>query len=171
MKAPQKSLKNWTKQKWRTKSGKPSSKTGERYLPSAAIKSLSSSEYAATTRAKRKGKAAGKQHVAQPKKIADKVRKFRAAEGGMAKKTVCPKCKGKGCSHCGGKGYHTAMSKGGDMNKKPMNAGMKALKKAAPEVAKKMGYKYGGSAKKKMGMNHGGMAKCGASNPGTQRKN
>jgi len=77
MKAPQKSLKNWTKQKWRTKSGKPSSKTGERYLPSAAIKSLSSSEYAATTRAKRKGKAAGKQHVAQPKKIAKKTRSFR----------------------------------------------------------------------------------------------
>ena len=77
MKAPQKSLKNWTKQKWRTKSGKPSSKTGERYLPSAAIKSISSSEYAATTRAKRKGKAAGKQHVAQPKKIAKKTRAFR----------------------------------------------------------------------------------------------
>ncbi len=77
MKAPQKSLKNWTKQKWRTKSGKPSSKTGERYLPSAAIKSLSSAEYAATTRAKRKGKAAGKQHVAQPKKIAKKTRAFR----------------------------------------------------------------------------------------------
>ena len=77
MKAPQKSLKNWTKQKWRTKSGKPSSKTGERYLPSAAIKSLSSSEYAATTRAKRKGKASGKQHVAQPKKIAKKTRAFR----------------------------------------------------------------------------------------------
>ena len=77
MKAPQKSLKNWTKQKWRTKSGKPSSKTGERYLPSAAIKSLSSSEYAATTRAKRKGKAAGKQHVAQPKRIAKKTRAFR----------------------------------------------------------------------------------------------
>jgi len=77
VKAPQKSLKNWTKQKWRTKSGKPSSKTGERYLPSAAIKSLSSSEYAATTRAKRKGKASGKQHVAQPKKIAKKTRAFR----------------------------------------------------------------------------------------------
>ena len=77
MKAPQKSLKNWTKQKWRTKSGKPSAKTGERYLPSAAIKSLSSSEYAATTRAKRKGKASGKQHVAQPKKIAKKTRAFR----------------------------------------------------------------------------------------------
>jgi len=77
VKAPQKSLKNWTKQKWRTKSGKPSSKTGERYLPTAAIKSLSSSEYAATTRAKRKGKAAGKQHVAQPKKIAKKTRAFR----------------------------------------------------------------------------------------------
>ena len=73
----QKSLKSWTKQKWRTKSGKPSSETGDRYLPTAAIKSLSSSEYAATTRAKRKGKAAGKQHVAQPKKIAKKTRAFR----------------------------------------------------------------------------------------------
>ena len=86
MKAPQKSLKKWTKQKWRTKSGKPSSKTGERYLPTAAIKSLSSAEYAATTRAKRKGKAAGKQHVAQPKKIAKKTKSFRAAKGGVTRK-------------------------------------------------------------------------------------
>jgi len=77
MKAPQRSLKAWTEQKWRTKSGKPSSETGERYLPSAAIKSLSSQEYAATTRAKREGKAAGKQFVKQPKSIADKVRSFR----------------------------------------------------------------------------------------------
>ena len=73
----QKSLKNWTKQKWRTKSGKPSAETGERYLPTAAIKSLSSSEYAATTRAKRQGKKAGKQHVAQPKSIAKKTARFR----------------------------------------------------------------------------------------------
>ncbi len=85
MKAPQKSLKDWTKQKWRTKSGKPSAKTGERYLPEAAIKSLSSSEYAATTKAKREGKSKGKQFVKQPKKIADKTKKFRANEGGMAK--------------------------------------------------------------------------------------
>ena len=63
----QKSLKDWGKQKWRTKSGKPSSKTGERYLPSAAIKALSSSEYARTSAAKRKGTAAGKQFVKQPK--------------------------------------------------------------------------------------------------------
>lgn len=77
MKASQKSLKDWTEQKWRTKSGKKSSETGERYLPEAAIKSLSSSEYAATTRAKREGKAKGKQFVAQPKKIAEKVKKFR----------------------------------------------------------------------------------------------
>ena len=59
---------------------------------------------------------------------------------------------------------------------KKMNEGMKALKKEAPEVAKKMGYMYGGMAKKKMGMMGGGMAKkkmgyakgammCGASNP------
>jgi len=77
LKAPQTSLKNWTDQKWRTKSGKPSSKTGERYLPEAAIKSLSSAEYAATTKAKRKGKAAGKQFVAQPKGIAKKTAGFR----------------------------------------------------------------------------------------------
>ena len=83
-KAPQKSLDKWTKQKWRTKSGKPSSETGERYLPSKAIKSLSSAEYAATTRAKREGSAKGKQHVPQPKKIAEKTKQFRAAEGGLA---------------------------------------------------------------------------------------
>ena len=79
----QKSLKSWTKQKWRTKSGKPSAKTGERYLPTAAIKSLSPSEYAATTRAKRRGTKAGKQHVAQPKAIAKKTKRFRAARGGV----------------------------------------------------------------------------------------
>ena len=73
----QRSLKSWTKQKWRTKSGKPSSKTGERYLPEAAIKSLTSAEYAATTRAKRKGTKQGKQFVKQPKRIAKKVRKYR----------------------------------------------------------------------------------------------
>lgn len=77
MKAPQKSLKDWTDQKWTTKSGKRSSDTGERYLPSAAIKSLSPAEYAATTRAKRAGKASGKQFVAQPKKIAAKTAKYR----------------------------------------------------------------------------------------------
>ena len=77
MKAPQQSLKSWTDQKWRTKSGKRSSDTGERYLPEAAIKSLSPSEYAATTRAKRAGKAKGKQFVAQPKGIAKKTSRFR----------------------------------------------------------------------------------------------
>ena len=77
MKKSQKSLADWTKQDWRTKSGKPSAKTGERYLPAAAIKSLTSAEYAATTRAKRKGKAASKQFVKQPKRIAKKTAKFR----------------------------------------------------------------------------------------------
>lgn len=73
----QKSLKAWGKQKWKTKSGKKSSETGERYLPEKAIKSLSASEYARTTAAKRKGKASGKQFVKQPKSIAAKVRRFR----------------------------------------------------------------------------------------------
>ena len=77
MKPPQRSLKAWGEQKWRTKSGKPSSKTGERYLPEAAIKSLSPAEYARTTAAKRKGKAQGKQFVHQPKGIAAKTRRFR----------------------------------------------------------------------------------------------
>jgi hypothetical protein len=74
---PQQSLKDWTAQKWRTKSGKPSSKTGERYLPEAAIKALSPSEYAATTKAKRSGKAKGKQFVPQPATIAKKTSRFR----------------------------------------------------------------------------------------------
>lgn len=77
LKSPQKSLKAWTKQKWGTKSGKPSSQTGERYLPKAAIESLSSAEYAATTAAKRKGTRAGKQFVRQPKAIQKKTAKFR----------------------------------------------------------------------------------------------
>jgi hypothetical protein len=77
MRAPQQSLKNWGAQKWRTKSGKPSSKTGERYLPEAAIKALSPAEYARTTAAKRRGKAKGKQFVKQPKSIAKKTAAYR----------------------------------------------------------------------------------------------
>jgi len=126
----QKSLKKWTDEDWGTKSGKPSTQgkkaTGERYLPKKARDALSDSEYAATSRAKRKGTKAGKQFVKQPKKIAEKTAKFRANEGGM-----------------------TPM-------KKPMNEGMKALKKAAPAVAKSMGYKKGGMVKQ---------ANCGASVP------
>ena len=81
LKKPQRSLKAWTAQKWRTKSGKPSTQgpkaTGERYLPSAAISALSPQEYAATTRAKRAGKSAGKQFVAQPKSVAKKTARYR----------------------------------------------------------------------------------------------
>ena len=73
----QKSLKSWGKQKWRTKSGKKSSVTGERYLPSAAIKNMTAAEYAATTRAKRKAKKAGKQFSKQPKRIAKKTARYR----------------------------------------------------------------------------------------------
>lgn len=73
----QKSLSKWSKQKWRTKSGKPSAKTGERYLPESAIKSLSAKEYAATTRKKRADTKKGKQFSKQPKSIAKKVRRHR----------------------------------------------------------------------------------------------
>ena len=77
MKAPQKSLKDWTAQRWTTKSGKPSSETGERYLPEKAIKALSSAEYAATTKAKREATAKGEQFEKQPKKVAEKIKRFR----------------------------------------------------------------------------------------------
>lgn len=77
----QKSLSKWTKEEWGTKSGKPSTQganaTGERYLPKRARKALSSSEYAATTRAKREGTRKGQQFVRQPKAIAKKTAKFR----------------------------------------------------------------------------------------------
>ena len=78
MKKPQKSLLKWGEQKWRTKSGKPSSETGERYLPEKAIKALSPQEYAATTRAKRRGGGVGSS-VPQPERIAQKTRRYRNA--------------------------------------------------------------------------------------------
>jgi hypothetical protein len=73
----QRSLRSWTKQKWRTKSGKKSAETGERYLPEKAIKSLTSQEYAATSKKKREDTKKGKQHSKQPKKIAKKTRQYR----------------------------------------------------------------------------------------------
>jgi hypothetical protein len=77
MKATQKSLKDWSAQNWRTKSGKPSSETGERYLPEKAIKALTPAEYAATTKAKREATKARKQFAKQPKKVAEKVKGYR----------------------------------------------------------------------------------------------
>ena len=77
LKKSQRSLKAWTKQKWRTKSGKTSSESGERYLPEKAITALSSAEYAATTKKKREDTKKGKQHSKQPKKIAKKTRSYR----------------------------------------------------------------------------------------------
>ena len=77
MKSQQKSLVDWTRQEWRTLSGKPSLKTGERYLPAKAWASLSTGERAATNAAKRKSMKAGKQFSKQPKRIAEKTSRFR----------------------------------------------------------------------------------------------
>jgi len=144
MKASQKSLKDWTKEKWGTKSGKPSAKTGERYLPKKAREALSPAEYAATTAAKRKGTAEGKQFVKQPKKIAEKTAKFRAAEGGLAMK----------------KGYHKmpdgTIMKDSDHKSGYMGGGM------AKKKPMRSGYAHGGSVTK---------ANCGASMEPTQGKN
>jgi hypothetical protein len=76
-KPSQKSLSNWTNQDWRTKSGKPSKETGERYLPASAIKALTPAEYSKTSAAKRAGTRAGKQFVKQPKSISKKTAKYR----------------------------------------------------------------------------------------------
>lgn len=70
-------LSKWSKQKWRTSSGKPS-EGKRRYLPDKAWKSLSAKEKAATNRAKAKGNKKGKQFVSQPKAIAAKTKKFRS---------------------------------------------------------------------------------------------
>ena len=92
LKKSQQSLKNWTKQKWRTKSGKPSTQgpdaTGERYLPSSAIASLSDEEYAATSRKKKEDTKKGKQHSKQPKKTAKKTARHRASNGGLIQKAM-----------------------------------------------------------------------------------
>ena len=82
LKKSQKSLLSWGKEDWGTKSGKPSAKTGERYLPKAARNALSSSEYAATTAKKREDTAAGKQFSKQPKKIAEDTARYRSKAGG-----------------------------------------------------------------------------------------
>ena len=73
----QKSLKDWTKQKWKTKSGKPSKETGERYLPEKAIKAMSSSQYAASTKKKSEDTKKGKQHSKQPKSAAKISKRYR----------------------------------------------------------------------------------------------
>ena len=72
----QKSLKDWTKQKWKTSDGKPS-KGKKRYLPEKAWAALSPAEKAATNKAKAAGNARGKQFVKQPKPIAKKTSKYR----------------------------------------------------------------------------------------------
>lgn len=65
-------LTEWTKEEWGTKSGENSQDTGERYLPKKSRKSLSAKEYAQTTEKKRADTRKGKQHSAQPKKVARK---------------------------------------------------------------------------------------------------
>ena len=64
----QKSLDRWTKQKWRTASGKKSSKTGEVYAPAATIRKLKSTaagrkKLAAANKKKREATRRGKQYA------------------------------------------------------------------------------------------------------------
>lgn len=116
----QKSLKNWTKQDWGTKSGKPSTQgpkaTGERYLPKKARASLSSSEYAATTRKKKEDTKKGKQFSKQPTKIAKKTKAYRKKGGAVATKR---KSTGKGMKgHTIGGGQKRPTKSGAGMTAK-----------------------------------------------------
>ncbi len=68
LKKTQKSLKKWSKQKWRTPSGKKSSETGEVYAPAATIRKLKSTKagrakLAAANKKKRAATKKGKQHA------------------------------------------------------------------------------------------------------------
>ena len=71
-----KALTRWTKQKWTTKSGKSSRKTGERYLPERLIKSMSSSQYAYETRKKRAATKKGKQAAKYSKRTTKRIRRY-----------------------------------------------------------------------------------------------
>lgn len=83
--AAQRALTRWSRQDWTTRSGKPSRKTGERYLPRKVIEKLTPAEYAATTRAKREGTKQGKQYVTQPPKIRAKVARLKREDNPMAR--------------------------------------------------------------------------------------
>ena len=76
LKKSQKSLRRWTKQKWGTKSGKPSRKTGERYLPQRLLKAMTKSEYAYETRKKRKATKAGKHRAKYSRKTRKRMRRY-----------------------------------------------------------------------------------------------
>jgi len=83
----QQSLKDWSSQKWMTSGTHANKKKGsskevkskgtKRYLPEAAWSSLSSSEKAATNKAKAEGNRKGKQFVSQPKSIKEKTKRYR----------------------------------------------------------------------------------------------
>ncbi len=72
-----KGLLKWMGEDWRTKSGKPSLVTGERFLPAKAIEALSPEQYKKTSAIKRKDLKKGKQFSKQPPRIQDIVDKFR----------------------------------------------------------------------------------------------
>ena len=131
----QRSLKAWGKQKWRTKSGKKSSETGERYLPEKAIKSLTASEYARTTREKRKAKKKGTHQPKQPKSIAAKVRRFRqfSQKGDIMAKSLTERQKNTLKNHSK---HHTAKHMA--MMRKEMRAG-KSFTAAHKKAQKKVG--------------------------------
>lgn len=75
----QRSLKKWTREKWRTSDGKPAIRKGgtRRYLPSSAWSRLTPAQRAATNRKKISGSRAGNQFVANTRNAANASRRAR----------------------------------------------------------------------------------------------
>lgn len=70
-------LLKWIGEDWRTKSGKPSLETGERFLPAKAIEALTPEQYRRTSAIKRRDLKKGIQYSKQPKEIVDIADRFR----------------------------------------------------------------------------------------------
>ena len=77
----QKNLSNWSKQDWRTASGRKSSVTGEPYFPAKAVEALKKKGlYAKARRQKRAATKAGKQNARYSDDIRKVVKRFRAED-------------------------------------------------------------------------------------------
>ena len=92
-KAKDNHLKQWTEEKWDTKSGRESGETGERYLPKKAREAVSDEQYDRSTEKKRSDTAKGKQFSKQPKDVATKAAAARKAASGVTKADLMKKAK------------------------------------------------------------------------------
>lgn len=82
LKKRQRSLKRWTKEKWRTSDGKPANRPGgmRRYLPAKAWSRLTPAQRAATNRKKLLGSRAGRQFIGNTEAAAKAGKRARSSK-------------------------------------------------------------------------------------------